>query len=211
MQRVERIAIIIGSLLWILVTMSFIYAKKEEAALAQSLVRFHVLANSDDEEDQALKLRVRDAVLETLKADLLQIENVQEAKQYLQQHLGRIEETANQTIVENGYNYKAKVTMEETLFPSKGYANVKLPAGYYQSLRIEIGNAGGRNWWCVMFPPLCYSMEEEQLPDRMERLLEKTLDEETNQLIHYEEGEPTIQVRFKIVEWWNQLEQWITS
>lgn len=211
MNRLQRSAFLAGTVLWMVLLTSFMYAKKEEKALENSLIRFHVLANSDTASDQELKLKVRDAVLAAFQEDIQSFNTVEEARVFLYRNLKEVEETAEAVIQSEGYNYKAKASLTTDAFPTKKYGNITLPAGFYQSLRIEIGKADGRNWWCVMFPPICYTMEEETLPENMEEALDETLDEETNGLIHYEEEDTTIQLKFKIVEWWNLLEQWITS
>lgn len=211
MNRVQRTAIAAGTLLWILILTSFMYAKKEEKALEHALIRFHVLANSDSREDQALKLKVRDAVLEAYEEEIRNLTDVEAARSFLSANLTGIEDTAEAAMRREGYAYEARASLKTDAFPTKQYGNITLPAGYYNALRIEIGGAEGRNWWCVMFPPICYTMEKETLPEDMETALKETLDEETNGLIHYEEEDTSIRLRFKIVELWNRLEQWISS
>lgn len=211
MKRSRMLAVGMGTVLWILILGSFMYAKKEEEALETSLIRFHILAHSDSEEDQQLKLKVRDAVLKAYQESFRSLDTVEEAQRYLRYHLSEIQETAEAAMQEEGYDYKARVSLTTDAFPTKQYGNIKLPAGYYQALRIELGDAEGHNWWCVMFPPICYSMEEETLPEEMEQALEETLEEDTNGLIHYEEADTGVQIRFKIVELWNRLEQWIAT
>ena len=211
MKRSGMLAIGAGTVVWILILTSFMYAKKEERILETSLIRFHVLAHSDSAEDQQLKLKVRDAVLKAYQEPFRSLDTVEEAQQYLKQNLSAIQKTAEEAMRAEGYDYEARVSLTTDTFPTRKYGNIQLPAGYYRALRIELGEAGGRNWWCVMFPPICYSMEEETLPEEMEQALTETLDENTNGLIHYEEADTGIQIRFKIVELWNRLEQWIAT
>ena len=211
MNRLQRAGIVTGTFIWILLMSTFIYAKKEEKALEASLIRFHILAHSDDQDEQTLKLKVRDAVLAAHEKELRELQNVKEAKRYLQYIIPEIQQTAEAVVRESGYDHEVQVSLTTDAFPTKKYGNICLPAGYYQSLRIEIGEASGHNWWCVMFPPICYSMEEEELPADMEEALDSALKEETNGLIHYEEADLPIRFRFKIVEIWNRLEQWIAT
>ena len=211
MNRVQRMALMMGTIVWIVLITTFMYAKKEEQVLESSLIRFHVLANSNSKEDQELKLKVRDAVLAAYQEDFQSLNTVEDARKYLHRYMSAIQETAQNVIRQEGYAYEAEVSLTTDAFPTKKYGNIVLPAGYYQALRIEIGNGGGHNWWCVMFPPICYTMEEETLPEDMENALEETLDAETNGLIHYEEADTEIRFRFKIVELWNRLEQWIAT
>lgn len=209
--RRRMLAVCMGTLLWIALLSSFMYAKKEEQVLSTSLIRFHVLANSDSEEDQALKLKVRDAVLSYCQQDLQKVSSLGDARAYLQEHTADLQRVAEDTMLKEGYAYTASVSLTMDAFPTKRYGNIALPAGYYQALRIELGEASGHNWWCVMFPPICYSLDEEELPEDMETALEENLDEETNGLLHYEEENAGIQLRFKVVEWWNELEQYFTA
>ena len=120
------------------------------------IIRFHVRANSDSEEDQELKLAVRDDVVAMLKPLLEDCKSVPESKSVIISNLQNIYTTAVNTITEQGYDYpvKAYVTVEE--FPAKTYGDLTFPEGKYQALRIDIGDALGQNWWCVMYPPLCF-------------------------------------------------------
>lgn len=130
---------------------------RDRAYLSQQLIRFHVVANSDSEEDQAVKLRVRDAVLAEFQEELAQIGDVHGAKVYLQENLRKIEAIANQTLAASGVDTKAVATVCREAFGLREYETFSLPAGMYESLRIVIGKGEGRNWWCVAFPSLCMS------------------------------------------------------
>lgn len=120
------------------------------------ILRFHVRANSDSEEDQALKLAVKEDVISMLRPLLEQCENVDDSKNIIVANLQNIYTAAINTIVEQGYDYDVKVYVTEEEFPVKTYGDLTFPAGNYQALRIDIGEAKGQNWWCVMFPPLCF-------------------------------------------------------
>ena len=98
------------------------------------------------------------------------------------------------------------VSLEPSRFPTKRYGNISLPAGTYDALRIQIGEAQGHNWWCVMFPPLCFVEESaEELPEAEEEQLDEILTEEQNELIHYEDGDWSVKIKFKLVEWWQEI------
>lgn len=128
---------------------------KEEATLYDEFIRLHILANSDSEDDQTLKLKVRDAVL-TVMADLTQdCETVAQAETVFTENKLLIAETALDVIRENGADYNVSVTLSNEYYPTRAYAGVTLPAGVYRSARILIGRAQGQNWWCILFPPLC--------------------------------------------------------
>lgn len=133
--------------------------------LSQELIRLHVVANSDSEEDQELKLRVRDAVTESLGKALSDVQDVEAAKAYLQDNLPRLQALANQVLEQAGSAQKAVVKLCREGFPARDYDTFSLPAGIYESLRIVIGEGEGRNWWCVVFPSLCTPKSEEAFSD----------------------------------------------
>lgn len=127
----------------------------EEAALYDSVIRLHVLASSDSEKDQALKLAVRDGILTTASELLYGITDRAEAEKRIRDNLCTIRSCAEQVIFDEGCNYSVEVTLTEESYPSRQYGSITLPAGKYTSLRVLIGEAKGQNWWCVLFPSLC--------------------------------------------------------
>ncbi len=120
------------------------------------LIRLHVLANSDSQEDQQLKLQVRDAVIQYLAPYLEQASSVEAARQIVSEHQGKLAEVAEGIVAKNGAKYPVNVQIGIFDFPIKSYGNLVLPAGKYEAVRILIGKAEGKNWWCVLFPPLCF-------------------------------------------------------
>mgnify|MGYP001127431979 CR=1 FL=1 len=174
-----------------------------ETEIYDTVVRLHVLANSDSEEDQALKLKVRDAVLEQATETLRGADSQAEASRRLTDILPELEETARVVITANGYDYGVRAELAETSFPTKEYDGFALPAGEYLALRVLIGEAAGQNWWCVVYPPLCMTaaanVRETGIACGMER-------EDLN--LMQEEGEE-YQVKFRCVELWEQLRQWL--
>jgi len=128
---------------------------RDRNALRRELVRFHVVANSDSEEDQSVKLRVRDAVMENLGREMEGITDVEAAERYLRKNLPRIEEIVNETLQSLGVDMEAGVRLCEETFPRRVYDTFTLPAGVYKALRITIGEGNGKNWWCVVFPEFC--------------------------------------------------------
>ena len=131
---------------------------EEEAEIYDSVIRLHVLANSDSEADQTLKLRVRDAILERYGAQLAKYESVEDASGQLDRLCGEIESFTRDALSEMGSDYDVSVTFTREQYPTRVYENdVTLPAGSYRSLRVIIGEGEGANWWCVLFPPLCLS------------------------------------------------------
>ena len=128
---------------------------KSQTELADKLVRRHVVASSDSDEDQALKLRVRDRVLEVLGEPLSGAKDANEAQVVITQSFGAIENAARDEIYASGCDYGVSVDLAIEDFPTREYDTFSLPAGQYMALRVAIGEGGGRNWWCVVFPPLC--------------------------------------------------------
>lgn len=124
--------------------------------VANEVIRFHVRANSDSEEDQALKLLVRDAILSELGTELALAESKEDARTIMENNLTRIEEIGATVIKEAGYDYEINAYMTVEEFPMKAYGDLMFPAGEYEALRVDIGNENGGNWWCVMYPGLCF-------------------------------------------------------
>lgn len=133
--------------------------------LNEELIRLHVVANSDSREDQEIKLQVRDAVIESLEADLKSLGDVEQAKAYLQENLPKIQAVANQTLKKAGYSGDAVVSLCKEAFDTRDYDTFSLPAGIYEALRIVIGEGEGHNWWCVVFPTLCVPATTEGFAD----------------------------------------------
>lgn len=174
-----------------------LWAEATQVRLASQVIRLHVLANSDIEEDQALKLEVRDRVLETTSALLAGETEPQAAAVLLNQHLDDIAQTAAQEISAQGHDDRVEVRLEQTWFPTRQYQGISLPAGNYLALRVLIGAAEGHNWWCVVFPNLC-------LPAVSERALEaSTLT--PGQISLLQEEETSYVFRFKALELWQSL------
>ncbi len=120
----------------------------------EGIVRLHVLANSDTVGDQALKLKVRDAVIEYMEKQE-DLHSAEETREYLGENLDRLEKIAEGVIASEGYDYSAKADLGVRYIPEKTYGDITFPAGNYEALNITIGRGEGENWWCVLFPPLC--------------------------------------------------------
>ena len=129
----------------------------ERKKLSQELIRCHVVANSDAEQDQNVKLQIRDAVLDSIREDLRQANDMKAARQYLRENLSKIKEIADETLHLAGFSESVEVSLCQEEFDTRIYDTFTLPAGVYESLRIVIGQGQGKNWWCVTFPDLCLS------------------------------------------------------
>ena len=140
-----------------LLGMQYVKNQRIQEQIAGKVLRFHVLANSDTAEDQNLKLAVRDAVGSRMAELLSDVPDREACEQVVEAHLPEIAETAQAVVREAGYEYEVHAAIEETEFPSKTYGKFTFPAGKYEALRVVIGEGEGHNWWCVMYPNLCFS------------------------------------------------------
>lgn len=174
-------------------------ALRTQDQLAEKVVRLHILANSDSEEDQALKLQVRDVVLARATEILEQSADRQEAEARLRGQLLELEHLAAEEIRAEGYHYPVTVELTDTPFPTREYDGFTLPAGEYLALRVVIGAGEGHNWWCVVFPPLCTAASS----DVAQTAMAAGLTEDQVGLIT-EDTEGYV-IKFKAVELWEQL------
>lgn len=180
------------------------YSEQVSGALAEQFIRFHVLANSDTQADQALKLKVRDGVLAMLAPELEHCERIEDTRAYLKASFAQIKQTAEGIIQDEGYDYDVQVSLENVAFPTRQYGDITLVAGEYEALRIEIGKARGQNWWCVVYPPLCYvDVTHGAVAPEYKEQLRENLTPEQYQLV-VETEEPTVQFKFKLVEVWQE-------
>lgn len=170
--------------------------------IRESVFRLHVLANSDSQEDQALKLRVRDRILLESEHLMDGVSSREQAEQIVKQHLPELEAAAKDEIQRQGYDYPVEIRLENTYFNTRQYDTVTLPAGQYDALRVLIGSGEGHNWWCVMFPPMCLPAAED--PKQIEDVLSP---QETDIV----EGGEQYEVKFKVVEWFEEIQNYIQN
>src|SRR5690554_4651477 len=153
----EKIVFIIGSISIILLSSFDVHNSRSlQEGIASEVVRFHVVANSDSKVDQELKLVIKDKITKELEPLLDNVNSIEEARIILADNLTFMENLSNELISSNGFEYSAKASLEYDYFPLKVYGDIALPPGKYEAVRIELGNAKGQNWWCLMFPPLCF-------------------------------------------------------
>ena len=169
-------------------------------SIPDKVFRLHVLANSDSAEDQALKLRVRDRILEESAGLMDGVSTREEAEAAAAQSLPKLQAAAEDEIRQAGYEYPVQAEITRMYFPTRQYEYVTLPAGEYDALRITIGEAKGKNWWCVLFPALCLPVAEDsaQLSDVLS----------SGQL---DVVQGNYEIRFKAVEWYEQLKDWLEN
>lgn len=180
------------------------WSLREQQELADKVVRLHILANSDSEADQALKLRVRDAVLARAGELLVPSDDRQEAEAALREHLEELTALARKTVAAEGYDYPVTAELANTVFPTREYEDFSLPAGNYLALRVIIGDGAGKNWWCVVFPPLC----AQTTTDLAQTAMAAGLTDEDVRLI--EESDGGYVLKFKSIEIWEWLKQRFT-
>ena len=198
--KIWEIALLLGVAVCLLSGARALHTQDE---LADKVVRLHVLANSDSEEDQALKLQVRDAVLDRAEDLLAQPSSRAEAEGKLRGQPLEFERLAEAVVREAGYDYEVTAELTDTEFPTREYEDFTLPAGEYLALRILIGDAAGRNWWCVVFPPLCTAASA----DVPASALAAGFTEDEVRLIT--EADRGYVLKFKAVEFWETLrEKW---
>lgn len=197
LNRVE-LSIVIGLILTIFLT-SFCSFAGACSNIRQDVIRLHVLANSDSEEDQALKLQVRDRVLEETEQLFLSAQDKAEAAELVKKNLPAIQSAARQVVLENGYDYDVEVTFQNEYFTTREYDNFTLPAGRYDAVRVKIGAAQGHNWWCVMFPPLCIPAAES------EQKVETVIGVDGKEIIS---NRPKYEFKFKILEVLEDIGEW---
>lgn len=190
----KKICAIVGVLISIIVTGFVANAKRDEMQkdLAGEVFRFHVLANSDSEDDQVLKMEVKEAIISYMRQELPESDSVEMTKKWACENLEQIEAVAAKIIAEEGYDYPVKAEVTICDFPDKTYGDITFPAGEYEALRIEIGEAKGQNWWCVLYPNLCFiDVVHAVVPEDGKKELKEVLEEDTYEMI-------TTRTRFKI-------------
>lgn len=179
-----------------------VWASASEGALADQVLRLHVVANSDSEEDQALKLIVRDAVLELASRLLDGVSDRARAEEILSAHLDELAQAGAEALAAQGCADRVTAEIADQWFPTREYATFSLPAGQYRALRITIGAGAGRNWWCVVFPPLCLGSVTEE---SVETAAGGVLSEDQVALITGQDGGYVL--KFRLIEWWQELLQ----
>lgn len=170
-----------------------------QESIANKIIRFHVLANSDSLEDQQLKMKVRDSIIQDLSPILSETETLEDARVMMVKSFPRMKEVAENTIHANGYQYDVQVSLEPVFFPAKVYGDFTFPAGTYEALRVQIGESKGQNWWCVMFPPLCFVDETYSIVDKdSDYQLKHLLTEDEYSALH--DGKVPVRIRFKLFD-----------
>lgn len=195
-------SLILLFLLFLYISISAIsYVNAVSSNIEESFFRLHVIANSDSKEDQDLKYKVRDNLIKYMNTICSDTKNKEEAINIAKNNLEEFQKIAEETIKENGFSYDVCVEIGNFSFPTKNYGDVSLPAGYYDALKVKIGKAQGQNWWCVMFPPLCFvNVSSGIVPDESKELMKQDLNDEEYSIVTNEDSS---EIKFKIglIEW----------
>lgn len=198
--RVAEISAAVG--LVVAIVVSVVGFGAECADIRNDVVRLHILANSDSVEDQQVKLAVRDALLNSGKELFNGIVNVDNAEKCLESQKQELIETANAVLAENGFDYKTQIYLAEEYFTTREYEGFTLPAGEYLALKVVLGDGGGHNWWCVMFPPLCLPAASENTD------IDAVFGEDGAELV---QNRAKYEMRFKIIELFESIKSKIQS
>lgn len=183
--------------------LSYVNAVSED--IANSVFRLHVIANSDNKEDQELKLKVRDALLSYMNTLAKDCSSKEEVVALAKEHQEEFKKIAEQVINDNGFSYPVTIQIGDSDFPTKTYGDISLPAGTYDALRVQIGDAKGQNWWCVMFPPLCFvDVSTGVVPDESKKEMQENLNDEEYDLISKTDNNE-IHFKFKLIEFFQNL------
>lgn len=184
---------------------AFSYVNAVSANISSSVFRLHVIANSDSAEDQNLKYLVRDALIDYMNSVSKNSDSKDEAISIAYQHKSDFYKIAKKVINDNGYDYNVNISIGNFTFPTKNYGDISLPAGYYDALKVEIGNASGQNWWCVMFPPLCFvDISTGIVPEDSKETIKDSLHTEEYNLINNAQT-ADVKFKFKLLEFFQNI------
>lgn len=201
MKFIKKLALIIFLLTTFIIVSAISYVTAVSNNISESVFRLHVIANSDSDEDQQLKYIVRDNLIQYMNTLTQNITSKEAAIKIAKEHEKDFYDIAVKTIKDNGYDYDVKVEIGNSYFPTKYYGDISLPAGYYDALKVEIGESAGRNWWCVMFPPLCFvDMSTGIVPDDSKKIMKDNMPEEEYALISENKTNKNLNLKFKLIE-----------
>lgn len=177
------------------------YSKTMFENISNNFLRLHIVANSDSTDDQMLKYKIRDAVIEYITPFFDGVQSKDDALNILNEHKNDIYNISYEVASSNGYYYPITVSVGNFYFPTREYDTITLPEGYYDALKIELGNSKGQNWWCVMFPSICLlESNSSDISNTSEELLKQNLDSEEYSIISNENNSVDLKIKFKLIE-----------
>ena len=199
MKNLKRFLIIFLLFIVYILLSVFSYSNAVSTGISNSVFRLHVIANSDSMEDQNLKYLVRDELIKYMNELCKDITSKEEAIKIAEENKDNFYNIAKKVIIDNGFNYDVNIDIGNFSFPTKNYGDIALPAGFYDALKVEIGSHSGQNWWCVMFPSLCFvDISEGVVPEESKQNLQDNMKEENYNLISSDTFE--FKLKFKLVE-----------
>ncbi len=202
LKKDEKMLIAFAVSLALYMAFSITYFSAVSGEIRESVVRLHILAESNSESDQSVKLKVRDALLEK-NTDLLSDKfNCEKAEEYFEKNKDELEKTANKVLEENGKTYKAKITLGKEFYTTRVYEELTFPAGIYTSLKVVLGEGKGENWWCVMFPPLCVPAVSGEIENDENINLEEYITKDGEKIVS---SKTKFKMKFKILEVYEEL------
>ena len=203
-KKVKCTIILIFLFLLYIFINAYSYVNAISNNLSDNVFRLHVIANSDSVEDQNLKYIVRDKLISYMNNLCSNCTNKEEAIKIVNNNISSFQEIAKNTMLENGYNYNVTVEVGNFKFTTKTYGDISFPAGYYDALKVKIGTAKGQNWWCVMFPPLCFiDVTSGVVPDSSKKQLQNNLSSEEYSLVSSSTNS-SYNIKFKLIEFFEQ-------
>ena len=210
MKKKLNFILILTILVFIYIALlSFNYSKAVSSNLSDNVFRLHIIANSDSSEDQELKLKVRDNIINYMNTLTSSSSDKKDVISMVNNHLDSFNKIALNTLKENGYNYDVNIEIGNFNFPTKTYGDISFPAGNYDALKIEIGDAIGQNWWCVLFPPLCFVNSSTGIvPEDSKNVLKENINSESYEIItegNNSKNTSNIKIKFKIIEFLNNF------
>ena len=180
----------------------YFYASNSLNNIEDSVFRLHIIANSDSDEDQALKYKVKNNIISYMNKLCENSSSKEETIEITKNHINDFKQIADKTIADNNFEYTSTVEIGNYKFPTKYYGDIALPSGNYDALEIKLGNSSGKNWWCVLYPSLCFvDVSSGVVPDSSKENLKNNLPDEEYALVS--ENSPAYNFKFKIVEFFN--------
>lgn len=193
-------------LLTLLFSLILSYAETTGSDIADSVVRLHIVANSNSVGDQELKIKVRDRILAETSQVFKDTTTAQDALSKARQHSELIKQIALDEIRQNGFDYDVSVSVGKSAFPTKTYGDIILPSGKYNAVKVKIGNGSGENWWCVLYPPLCFTSGVLSVSDDAKTNLKENLSPSSYELITKSpDSSIPVEIKFRIVEVFQEL------
>lgn len=174
--------------------------QKRQRAIADQIIRLHVVANSDSDEDQEVKKEVKETIVTYLRGEMADASTIEQARGAIREHIPEVEEIAEEKLRSEGFSYSVSASLESCYFPIKQYGDMTFPAGEYEALRIKLGESSGHNWWCVMYPSLCMvDAVCQNMPDESKNKLKESLTQEEYESLL--DGGEDISYGCRIWEW----------